>query len=233
MDSSDDIVIRPSLTPRHRPGARTRAAIARRLSAHQGKGGWLWKVARLRAMRAAGRVVEMARSEVAGGMVGEVLSAGGKAAGSVAGTVAMGVLVAGVAALRLASGKPLAGTGEAINRMILGDLDDDARAAMEVRTKLQGNENIARVVGQEGRINSQVRKIADDLREFERRKQHGESMMREEFASNGWLDMLIVRGRDAAVSAFQSAGGDASVERIRGGLDRIHMGYNARKAASR
>lgn len=241
MDSSDDIVIRPSLRPTAKAGARSRAAIERRIEAHKAKGGAFWRIARLRGLRSARRALDAARSAAspvrASGLSG--MGAGGiagmatRAVTSTMGAVVMGVLVAAVTTLRLASGKPLEGTGEELNSLILGDLDDEARAALGVRGDLKGNESVARIVGQEGRINSQIRSIANDLIEQRRRREVGASLFRKEFAVNGTLDMLILRGRDAAVAAWKAAGGESTLSSIQGGLDRIHNGYQARKASTR
>ena len=107
------------------------------------------------------------------------------------------------------------GIGEQVNRMLLGDLDEDARAAIATRRQLAGDSDVARIAGQQGRVNSQIRSIADDIRKLHKRDEIGATLFREEFPANNVIDMLILRGRDAFLAAWTGNGGPDNVERFR------------------
>lgn len=125
------------------------------------------------------------------------------------------LVTAGLVTLRLASDKPLEGTGAMLNRIFLGDLDDEARAKMATRQKIQGDADLARIIGQEGGANSQIASVANDLFALAKRRELGRSLLEEEFPANGLLDMLIVRARDAFMRAWNGSGGPQRVEKFR------------------
>lgn len=229
MSTRDDMVIRPTLD--EAPGASVslraqeerlvdqlqKGKLARRLRAAaqaSAKRRLAARAARARRMstvaRAGSAAVRGAGSAAARG-IGRL---GARAAGTPVGLIAAAVIVAGVVTLRLASGQPLEGTGEAVNRMILGDTDDEARAKMATRAQFGGDSDIARIVGQEGKVNSQVRSIAEDIQRINFRDEKGASLLREAFPSNNALDMLILRARDKLLEFWNGTGGPGKVEEI-------------------
>jgi hypothetical protein len=131
------------------------------------------------------------------------------------GGVFAALVTAGVVTLRLATGQPLEGTGELVNRMLLGDLDDEARATMAVRRRFEADPDLTRIAGREGRVNAQMASVAEDLRRFAFEREVGERAFREEFPANNRLDMIILRARAVFLRAFNGAGGPGAVERFR------------------
>lgn len=168
-----------------------------------------------------------ARAGLAAEAEGVVARAGSRVVGTPVGAAVAALIVAGVAALRLASGQPLEGTGEAVNRMLLGDMDDEARARMHVGERFGSDAELSRVAAQTGGLaNSQINTLAGDLVKFEKRKEEGASMFREKFASNNMVDMLILRARDALVAGWNTAaGGDK--------LNALHQNYQRRVGAAK
>lgn len=120
--------------------------------------------------------------------------------------------IAAVSAVRLITGEPFEKIAEAANRMLLGDLDDEARAKSDVRKQFSADKDLARIVGQEGKVNSQIASVARDIQRFRMQAERGSSLLRETFATNGTLDMLVLRGRDALMRAWTANGGDAKLE---------------------
>ena len=101
--------------------------------------------------------------------------------------------------------------------MLLGDLDEDARANMATRKRLGGDRDIARIIGQEGRVNSQVARLHSDLAAIAKRDEIGATLLKSEpgMQVNGLLDMLILRARDKFLEAFNGSGGPDAVDRVR------------------
>ena len=149
---------------------------------------------------------------------------GARAAGTPVGLIVGALAIAGVVALRLASGQPLEKTGEIINQMFLGDLDNEARAKMRTRDQLESNPDLLRIAGQDG-FNSQLKDVADNLYNINKRDVDGEELFRREFPSNNILDMLILRARDKFVALWKGNGDDAKlatmVERL-GAASEMH-----------
>lgn len=124
------------------------------------------------------------------------------------------LLVAGLVALRLGTGRPLEGIGAELNKVILGDLDEEARAKNSVRTQLQGDSNIARIMGQENVVNAQITKVSRDLYEFARREEIGKSALFEAMPVNNLLDNLILRAASALQTGWERFSGPANMERL-------------------
>jgi hypothetical protein len=123
--------------------------------------------------------------------------------------------VAAVVTLRLASGQPLEGTGEQLNQLFLGDLDEESRAKTATRGQMAGDQDLARVVGQQGKVNSQIHSVAADLQRMNKEREVGATLMRREFPVNNMLDMLILRGRDAFLAAWRGSGGADATDKFR------------------
>lgn len=220
MSRRDAMVISPNLGRQLEPTAAVTARQERRM-AGQKRSGILRKLRlakqakkvrrRKRHKKALKRTTRLA-TRGAGGLMRR---AGARALGTPIGAAVGALLVAGVALLRLASGQPLEGTGEMVNRMVLGDMDDEARARTTTRNQLQGDSEITRIVAKTGSDNAQVQSIGKDLFDMHKRSEIGASLMREEFPANNIIDMLILRGRDAFMKAWNGNDGPGRIEEAR------------------
>lgn len=123
--------------------------------------------------------------------------------------------VVGVAAGRIVSGKPFEGMGEELNAMLLGDMDEEARAKMAVRDEMSGDQHLARIRAQSAQANSQLKTLYDDLYKLRKREEDGATLMRREFPVNGMLDMLILSAWEALKRGFSDSGGPANLEEVR------------------
>ena len=224
MTLRDDMVFAPDIGPQRLPNARTRAREERRLAGARKRGGLFRRLRAARALRkskpgarrarSGSRLGSIARRGVGGLARAGVQRAGLAAFASPVGLAVGALLIAGVTTLRLASGQPLEGTGEMLNRMILGDMDDEARAKLTTRQTFKGDSDIARVVGSDGRVNSQVASIGNDVFELNKRREVGASLLREEFPVNSILDMLILRGKKAFLDVWNGSGGPDKVTEV-------------------
>ena len=213
MTDRDDMVIRLRLGPRQRPTARARSRSDRALAIGSRGGGVLRRMVQLRLARAAARAAETA---IAGPMrLGAIRAAGGRLAFAPVGAVVAGLIIGAVAALRLASGQPFEGMGEQVNRMLLGDLDEDARAKLRTRQQLGADAQLLENVGRKDRIDSQIRTVAAELYRQNLREEIGAKKWREVYALNNTLDLLILRARDVFLAAWRGNGGADTYEQFR------------------
>ncbi|HXI82126.1 MAG TPA: hypothetical protein VNM34_15065 [Verrucomicrobiae bacterium] len=146
--------------------------------------------------------------------------AGGALARTPVGMLAVIGLAAGVAGFRLASGQPLEGAGEMLNRVILGDEDDKARAARRTREWLEGTPG-AGIVGRAGAVPEDVRQVARVTNQLLVERERGASLIRENFPVNSKLDMLILAFGAGFKTAWAQLGGGQSIE----SLKRAYHGY--------
>ena len=230
--SRDDIVITPSLD-QVRASAPVRAREERRLSGAKSKRGILSRIAKARASQKLirrGRVLRTAARRGAvsrfgvGGMV-----RGARAAASALnpiGAIVTASVVAAAVITRLASGQSFENMGQQVNNILLGDLDDEARAAIGTRKRLSGDSDIARIVGQEGGVNSQISSVFKDLKDLQKRDEVGASKLKSEkgMQVNGNLDILIIRAKNKFLEAWNGNGGDEAVEELRRKLHRPPAG---------
>lgn len=217
MSSRDDMVFGVSAGPADAPGAQEVAHEERQrfvqtralahLAAQHGR-----RFLLRTATRAASgvRAVAAARFGAPG-----LVRGGGAGIATGVGALVAGLVVAGVVVLRLASGQPLEGTAETLNRMFLGDLDDDARAKMATRAQISGDSDLARIAGQEGKVNSQIASVFADLHRRNKEREVGASMLREQFPANNIVDALILRAQEVFLAAWNGNGGPDAVERLR------------------
>ena len=225
MTLRDDMVFAPDLGPQHTPTARVRAREERHLDMAKRRGGVLAKARaarRLQRSRKMKRRAKSGRRSVGAARAGvRGLAARGAARGASRllanpiGAVVAAVVVAGIAAVRLATGEPLEGTGEMINKMILGDMDDEARAKMATRQLLQSDSHLTRIAGIEGSANSQIASLGDDLFKLNKEKEIGASLLRREFPANNTLDMLILRAAEAFRAGWNGTDGEGAVDRFK------------------
>lgn len=150
-----------------------------------------------------------------------------RAAASPAGLIVATILVAGVVALRLGTGQPLEGTGADINRWLLGDADDKARAMTAARGEISGNPDVAAIAAQAGGITPQIERLVQGTYEMRLRDEKGRSRISEEFPVDGMLDHLILRAEAAFKSAWSASGGDAAVARLAANLQGIGQFYRS------
>lgn len=235
MANRDDMVIRPRLRP-ERAAAPTRAREEQVMANARGKRGIFRKLIRARAARRLARVRSgrrlqaartVARGGVARGAAGVAVRGAGRAAlfnpvGAIIGVM----LVAAAVTLRLASGKSFETLGQQVNQMLIGDMDDEARASMAASRMITGNPNLLELMGREGKANHQVNAIYDDFYRMQLRTERAASAIREDphFAYNGVFDMLILRAKKAFLAAWNGNGGPDAVEVVRTKLQRIKAG---------
>ncbi len=226
MSRRDDMVFRPSLGKSHQAAAPVRAREDRELLRTKRRGGIGRRLAtarvaraasRRRAKKARARRLKVARS----GLRGATSAAARRAAATPVGAIAAILVVAGIVGLRLISGQPLEKTGEQLNKIFLGDMDEEARARMAVRQRLSGDSEIARIVGQEGRVNSQIASIADDLFRLEKKRQDAATLFKNEFPVNSLLDNLILRFVALFKSSWKEAGGTEAVRSLESSYSKL------------
>jgi len=126
------------------------------------------------------------------------------------GALVAALVTAGVVMLRLGTNQPLEATGSLVRHMLLGDANEEAQAKQNVRDRIGGDSDLARIMGQEHGINSQIRKLGEDLHKFELQRLIGEEMVRRQFPVNGLIDMLIIRAQNKLRELF---GDEATKER--------------------
>lgn len=214
MSARDDMVFRPSLGTKHGTDAVARARTERKLAEKLGKRGPVAKFLRARIARASMRIASAAAG---GARIGAAARGGAPVPGVLGKVGTAGVaalLVAGVVTLRLASGQPLEGTGAYLNKLILGDLDDEARAKMTTRRQFESDADLTRIAGNTG-VNSQLVSVAADLQRLNLRDEIAKSAIEAAFPVDNLLDMLILRAQKAFLAAWQGAGGDAAVQTFR------------------
>jgi len=231
--SRDDMVIRPRLDGGDRAAAPVRAREERRLYRGKKKGRLFGRMVKARmgrkaARRAGGalkarRAAKLARASRAAAGAGRGAAAAAARGGARAaasnpiGWIVAAVVVVGAVAGRLISGRSFENMGANINKVLLGDLDEQARAASDTRQRFAGDSQLAEIVGKEGRVNSQVSSIFTDLKNMRERELRGASLFREDKAFQGnstILDQLIVRGADAIKKGWDALDGNGRVEKL-------------------
>lgn len=236
MTQRDDMVFAPDPGVKREANARVRAVEERRLFSAKKKGGLVRRVRQLRRLRKLatrragrpGKASATARRLAQAGRGAAVRGGARGAARALAtpiGAVVAGIAVIGLVALRLASGQPIEGMGEQVNKILLGDADDEARARTATKQQLKSSTNITSILGREyataikagkasAGVNTQVKKIADEFTRMNTRDELGASIIREAFPVNNTLDMLIIRARDVIVATWNGNGGESSVDKL-------------------
>lgn len=225
MTRRDDMVFRPDLGRRiAEPTAPVRAR-ADRIAARraEAKGGPIRRAAgALAARKLLLRRRRIARLQGLRGARSARGGAGPKAARFIPNPLAIlatvGVAAAAVAT-RLISGRSFEGIGQEVNNILLGDLDDEARAKRTVRERFRGDPNIARIVGQEGKVTGQIAALGEDLfkLELEQEKARSAFASHPRFQVNGYADMLILRIRDKIQQVWSGQGMSDSLNRLQAG----------------
>jgi hypothetical protein len=228
MNRNEDMVFKPDLGRSVGRNARTRGAMDRKIHRSTRKGK-LYKIikrhAHTRMLRRAamsrGIMRRMGTRAALRGAVGRGAATAGRAAATnPIGLVVVGAVLAGLVGLRLASGEPLEGWGEKLNEMLLGDLDEEARANMATRRMLS-TPSTARALGllnpdpsKKPVLPEAFNRRAKFYQELNKMQQDGESLFRRVLPVNSTIDMLIVRIADAIKRAWREAGGPEAVEAL-------------------
>jgi hypothetical protein len=111
---------------------------------------------------------------------------------------ALAVVYVGV---KVATGVTNEQIGQDFNDMLLGDMDEEARANMIVRQQLRSNPGVAHLQGQytrarlaekkEDALHPQIAQIADNLRQMEMQRQLGITAIEREKPVKDTLDLMI------------------------------------------
>lgn len=112
------------------------------------------------------------------------------------GAIITAAVVATIVGVRLSTGRPLEGLGADINRAVLGDMDEKARARANVRESLSSNPELARIAALNGGPTEQMRQVFDGLVEVEEREVIGRTLLEERFPANNIVDLMILRAAE-------------------------------------
>lgn len=234
MSSRDDIVFRPSVGKRERPRSVRRAIEERRHERTYNRGlrrrlAQLQAAARLRRLGRAKTRAAMSRVSVASARGLGAASSGRSALGAAARAgvvgVAVGAAVVGIIALtRVLSGRSLENLGATLNKAVLGDLDEEARARMEVKRDFQGDANVARFIQQRGGVTDELRQIGGDLIEMRKRKLVGASLFVEDpdFQVNSNLEILATRAATKLGAVWRSEGMPDVIQQVNQTLQQVN-----------
>lgn len=226
MGSRDDMVIRPDLgRDQGRSASPVRAREERILAREKKRGGLISKVAKMRAgrrlvrgrrARASRRAVRLAQSGSAAVRGAQTARAASAAANPIGLAVVAAVVATGVIT-RLVSGRSFENMGAQINKMLLGDMDEAARADIDTRKRLGGDREVARIIGIEGKVNNQIARLHADLARLRKMELDGSSKITEDkyFQSNSAIDMLILRAKEVFEKVWKSSDGPDAVEEIK------------------
>lgn len=160
-------------------------------------------------------ITRSSRRVVAAATRGEMGAGTARAVASPLGLIAAGVIVAGVVALRLSTGQPLEGTGEYLNKMILGDLDDESRAKTAVRKHFTDDSELTRIAARAGGVTAQMARLQKDLFKQAREREIGATMFRQQYPVDNVIDMLILRVVTGIKAAWNGDGVATSMERFK------------------
>tara|TARA_R110000782_G_scaffold253743_1_gene341937 strand:- start:20232 stop:20984 length:753 start_codon:yes stop_codon:yes gene_type:complete len=210
MSRRDDMVIAPNIGDAHKPTAKARSRVDRMIADQtndtgRGGGSVLRKLrtarhlakrrTRMRAVKAGRMKQQFARQGArAAGRAGAGLAgrAAGRGIATPVGAIVAGLIVVGVVAVRIATDRPLEGLGEDLNRMFLGDADDEARASTAARKHLTSNAHVMMTAKHKG-AREQLGSVYDDIYSVNLRTEKAASKFREMFPVNNVFDMMIKR----------------------------------------
>lgn len=213
MAEADDMVFSPSFGKIAAPTAKQMAQEDRRLFKATDKRSLVSKLEvlkarreleRQRAQRKRQRRVRQFRAGAVAAGRGNLKSAVTTGVGAAAAVLVVGSLVA----LRLASGRSFENMGAKVNQILLGDIDDKARAKIATRRQLASDSDLARIIGTQGAVNSQIASVAQDLNRLNYERERAVSAFREDprFQDNGIFDQMIERAKSLILSAFGEKG---------------------------
>lgn len=96
--------------------------------------------------------------------------------------------------------------------MLYGDLDEQATAAGRTRGRIESDEQLLRIIGIEGKVNSQINQLGEDIRQMELWRARGEDQIERDAHFDSPDSMLD--------KAFQAAGAKWGTDRLREKTDR-------------
>lgn len=220
MSSRDDMVMVLRLGKETKPTAPVRARMERRLGqATRGKRGALGRLAKVAGAK---RLAKSATSRVpigraaARGLGGAARGAAGRAVAVSAGTIVASGVVAAAVALKLITGQSFENMGQAVNNMLLGDLDEQARAEQDVRRRFQGDPDLSYLAGRQDGVSAQTQALARDLIKVRKRELDGQTALMTAIDIPGatiW-DQLILRAKSVLTRAWNDKGGPAAMAKL-------------------
>jgi hypothetical protein len=134
--------------------------------------------------------------------------------------IAAAVAVGAVVATRLATGRSFENMGQQVNNLLLGDVDDEGRAAVQSRQYLEGRHDLLYAIGKAGKADASVKRLFDTLQRSNMQEERGRSIIMSDkrFQVNTKADLTILAMRDHLVRGWTSHGGPAAVEKLREGI---------------
>jgi len=206
MADRDDMVLIPRVDE-GKSSSFVRAREERQLSKFgKGRRGHLRRLAKIKAARVARKKLARRRGmRVAAARGGVGVGTAGKAA-RVMNPVGLGIMAAvvvGGIATRLSTGRSFANLGAGMNKALLGNLDERARADNSVRGQMQSDNDLMRAAGQSG-VTDQMASIFKDMRDLKQKELEGASLINEDahFQSAGTTELLIDAGADELKKLF-------------------------------
>jgi hypothetical protein len=211
MTQRDDMVLRPGADKRR--GLRDRIREARKNNALQKTRQQLTQMAasRSRAQEYGRRKVKNFAKERGWGSYSKAAKLGAKIL-SASALVTEGVMFAGETARRLQGM-----SGRRIQAMDLatmyGDLVPQSRAAASVRGQIEGDREFLRIIGREGKVNSQFKQRAEIMRQMELKIQRGAFAI-EQGAAFDSADSMV----DKAIASLKEEAREKLAEKLRGAV---------------
>ena len=125
----------------------------------------------------------------------------------------VGILaVAGIAATRLASGKPLEGTGADLQKLLWGDKVEQARASKVTRDLMTSDSAILGIYGQFGK--DEVSELYSHYYDKNLKLEKARTLFKQEMPVNSTIDMLIIRARDEFVRLWNGSEGPEKADQL-------------------
>jgi len=233
--SRDDIVIRPRFVTHEPSAAQARAREERVLARAAERHSALSRFVRARlASRAAGLGADLigfgadALGFATRSSPAALVAPVGTAVASTAMVYAAAAIVSIAVATRLLSGRSFENMGQYLNDVLIGDLDEDALASQDVRSRLGNDRDVARIAGREGNVNAQMKAIFGDLQAMQKRDRVGRAMFMSDrlFEVQGTFDLLILRARDVFLQYWRGGSGPGDLQLLIEGLH--HLGIGAK-----
>jgi hypothetical protein len=225
-DSFDDMVITPRLETQI-SAPRVKARVDRRIDQAKRRHGLFSRLIRAKATRRAAKYVgaRLGMRGPPGG--GRALTAGG---GVVAG-LAIAAVVAAVIA-REVSGRSFENMGKNLNSLLLGEVDDDARARMWARDQIIGTPGLAFYVGQQGKVDASIRAIHNDLYKQRLNFEKNRSAIREDKdfqVNDNWADLAVEAVRRIWKKVWASKDMDAEARQFQKAIEVVRTMRSASK----
>lgn len=214
--SRDDMVFSPTAEALGTVGgARSQIRQQRRIDRIMRKRhGRLARMARVRAATKRRRIVRAARSRVGSSLARRGAS---RILMTPPGWVIAALVVLGAVVLRLATGRSYENIGQKINDVILGDLDDEARALIAARGEVIQDGGLMEQIAREDKIGSHARRLlAYHTRRARIEQKAWAAIMRDkDMQVNGILDMIVIRLADGVKEFFTKGAGKAEVDKLK------------------